>query len=1183
MKNIGKWLLVAILCALLVVIVLPVSAEATDVSVNDWATLSAAFDVDGNNITLTGDIDTEGVLTVSSGHTVTLDLNGHTIDRKLGSQTADGCVIKVQGGTLTITDNSIGGGGTITGGYNSGNGGGIYMSSGTLSLSNVTITGNRGSTGGGIYLSGGTLTIGADTVISNNYTINATSGGGMAQYGGTCNMTGGTISGNSAVAGGGGVYIYNGEFHMSGGTISGNTTDSVGGGVDVSQGEFHMSGGTIELNTAASGGGIYINGLSSAKLYLSGGTIRNNTASTNGGGIYWNASSSTFQISGNPTVSGNVKGGTIAAGVLTGGKANNIYINGSKTIYIGDELTNETPIGVSIGTSSATITSGLTGYVNKFASDRSSYELSDNGSGYAQLVMQEGVIESWSDLYDALQVSGTYTLGEDVVYDGVNKLRVPYGKTVTLDLAGHTIDRNLGEAVSEGYVIQVAGTLTINDSVGGGLITGGKNSGSYSSTSGGGISIDCGTLIMNGGSISGNTGNTGGGVCVYNGTFTMNGGTIGGSGTPNSATYGGGVFVIYGTFNLSGGTVSYNTASSFGGGVHLYSSSTLNIASGSIVNNSTSSNGGAVYIESSTFNMSGGTISYNSTGSSKDGAGVYMTSGTFDMSSGTISHNTASYCGGGVYISTGTATIRGTAAISNNSCEERTGAGVYLNGGTLSLSGSAVISGNESNAGAGLYCSGGTFNMTGGSIADNTTIGGTGNGGGVYVAGATFNMSGGSITGNTTNSTSGSKQNYGGGVYYGGGTFNLTGGSITDNTCAIGGNGSGILVYSSSFNVEGDPIVTGNARNNIYLWELSTRINITGALDSEARLGVASYSMVAPITVTSGLGAYGTAANFISDTSSFFTYVDSGEVKLFNSPDIIYAHNMRLSSEIGLGFKFRFPAEQGKDGAYVTFHLNTASGAEIGRMNMEDATVDEENDTYFWFTVYLDPLALNDKIVATLHYGQGLTISTGAYAAEDYIHDAKTKYSGNAELVALLNALGTYCNYLQRSGWTDGKDHATISYFDIINEGTISAAITDLSASSYDIEKNFGTSGITKVKYSLSLEEKTTINIYVKAEDGVDVEDYVGTRVFEDGTYYKVRSEKIDASDLTSKVDVVISTSEGGAPKGTATVSVSALSYVKAFINHEIEGIYTFAKKQALVALKNYAEAASAYVASLTP
>ena len=1162
-----------VLCLILAILALPITAQATDVNVNDWATLSAAFDVDGNNITLTDDIDTDGVLTVSSGHTVTLNLNGHTIDRKLDSQTADGCVIKVQGGTLTITDSE--GGGTITGGYNSGNGGGIYMSSGTLSLSNVTITGNRGSTGGGIYMSGGTLTIGADTVISNNSTINATSGGGMAQYGGTCNMTGGSITGNSAVTGGGGVYIYGGTFNLSGGTISGNTTDSVGGGVYVSQGTFRMSGGTVELNTAGtSGGGIYINGLFSAYLYLSGGTIRNNTASTNGGGIYWNASSSTFQISGNPTVSGNVKGGTIAAGVLTGGKANNVYIDGSRTIYIGDELTNETPIGVSIGTASATITSGLTGYVNKFASDRSSYELSDNGSGFAQLVMQEGVIESWTDLYDALQISGTYTLGENVVYDGVNKLRVPYGQTVTLDLAGHTINRNLGEAISEGYVIQVAGTLTINDSVGGGLITGGKNSGSYSGSSGGGISIESGTFIMNGGSISGNTGNTGGGVCIYNGTFTMNGGTIGGSGTPNSATYGGGVFAIYGRFNLSGGTVSYNTASSYGGGVHLYSSSTLNMTAGNIVNNSTTNNCGGVYIESSTFNMSGGTISYNTTGSSKDGGGVFMTSGTFDMSDGTISHNTASCYGGGVYINAGTATIRGTAAISNNSCVERTGAGVYLSGGTLTLSGSAVISGNESNAGAGLYCSGGTFNMTGGSIADNTTIGGTGNGAGLYLAGATFNMSGGSITGNTTNSAWVNKDNNGAGVYYGGGTFNLTGGSITGNTTGSSGNGGGVYVASSAFNVQGDPIVTGNSSNNVYLHTVSTYINITGALDSDARLGVQIFganpvSPNNPLAITSGLGTYGTAANFISDYDRYFSAYDddADEVKLYYGPWTTTYKQMSLSDEIGVRFKIDFEDLKSREGAYVTFAV---SDGKTGRMDFEDAEQDGDT-TYYWFTCYINALELGDTVTATVHYGEGFSKVVTSYTAVGYLSDLERDYSGDAKLMALVGALKDYCHYLQLSGWTDGREHVTVnSNPHVFHDEDVEAATTAVSGYTFTSTGDLVAAGIEDVKFSLTLSSKTVLNIYVKLADGVTTSGYSSTTILGGQTYYIFKSAPINASALSVGQTVGVTTSEGA-----ATFTASALSYVKAGLNN---GSQTSFKKNALVALKNYADAALDYI-----
>ena len=104
-------------------------------------------------------------ITVKSGRHIVLDLNGNTIDRGLTSATSSGYVIRVNG-NLTIT-----GDGTITGGYNSANGGGVYVNNGgTFTMNGGTITGNRAtSTGGGVRLfSGAKFNLSGNVDISGN-------------------------------------------------------------------------------------------------------------------------------------------------------------------------------------------------------------------------------------------------------------------------------------------------------------------------------------------------------------------------------------------------------------------------------------------------------------------------------------------------------------------------------------------------------------------------------------------------------------------------------------------------------------------------------------------------------------------------------------------------------------------------------------------------------------------------------------------------------------------------------------------------------------------------------------------------------------------------------------------------------------------------------------------------------
>ena len=97
---------------------LTAKAEAAT-GVSTWSELCSALQT-GGDYQLTADVTwTSGnsALYVLYGVTVTLDLNGHNIDRGLTTLIAYGYVIKVEG-NLTITDTSKAGSGTITGGRN---------------------------------------------------------------------------------------------------------------------------------------------------------------------------------------------------------------------------------------------------------------------------------------------------------------------------------------------------------------------------------------------------------------------------------------------------------------------------------------------------------------------------------------------------------------------------------------------------------------------------------------------------------------------------------------------------------------------------------------------------------------------------------------------------------------------------------------------------------------------------------------------------------------------------------------------------------------------------------------------------------------------------------------------------------------------------------------------------------
>ena len=155
----------------------------------NWTDLNTALTAGGTRtVRLTNNVirDVVGAITVTG--TVTLDLNGYTLDGN--SPTCYNPLFFVNDGvSLTITDSQTGGN---------------LCNAGT----NPTVS-----------VDGGTLTLAAGT-------INAQASG-VIMWGGNFNMTGGTITGGSS----NGVYL-NGDnvtFTMSGGTITGNET-----GVEIS-------------------------------------------------------------------------------------------------------------------------------------------------------------------------------------------------------------------------------------------------------------------------------------------------------------------------------------------------------------------------------------------------------------------------------------------------------------------------------------------------------------------------------------------------------------------------------------------------------------------------------------------------------------------------------------------------------------------------------------------------------------------------------------------------------------------------------------------------------------------------------------------------------------------------------------------------------------------------------------
>jgi hypothetical protein len=236
----------------------------------------------GSNITLKGRTSKNDPL-VFIEESGSVEMNAGAIIKSNvgGGVYVDGGTFNMIGGKILEHGNS-----TL-----SGRSAGVFITNdGTFTMSDGTISGNRGFNGGGVNVRDGTFTMNGGTISGNN----SVDGGGV-EVGrtdgiGIFTMNGGTISGNTADFGGGVDVRRNGTFTMTSGTIIDNTTNSYGGGVGVN-GTFTMNGGTISGNSARStrggyallgcGGGIVV---WEGTFTMNSGTISNNTAKNSAGG-----------------------------------------------------------------------------------------------------------------------------------------------------------------------------------------------------------------------------------------------------------------------------------------------------------------------------------------------------------------------------------------------------------------------------------------------------------------------------------------------------------------------------------------------------------------------------------------------------------------------------------------------------------------------------------------------------------------------------------------------------------------------------------------------------------------------------------------------------------------------------------------------------------------------------------
>ena len=219
-----------------------------------------------------------------------------------------------------------------------------------------------------------------------------------------------------------------------------------------------------------------------------------------------------------------------------------------------------------------------------------------------------------------------------------------------------TVARSSAVGTADARVFSVA-TGNFNVTISGFTIANGQ-----SSTGGGIVDFNAGTLNITSCTISGNTstGGTFGGGVTNSGTGTVNVTSCLVSGNSSTVALSGGGGGIsnrnIGSLNITDSTISGNTASNDGGGISNFGA-TINVTRCAIFGNTAGTGGGVSNAATGTISIVNSTISGNSsTNSLLGGGGVSnLVTGTVNLTSVTIAGNSG---GGGVTIGGGTVSSR---------------------------------------------------------------------------------------------------------------------------------------------------------------------------------------------------------------------------------------------------------------------------------------------------------------------------------------------------------------------------------------------------------------------------------------------------------------------------------------------------------------------------------------------
>jgi hypothetical protein len=459
--------------------------------------------------------------------------------------------------TTTVTIN----GGTFTQNSAASEGGGLWNDVGsTLTINGASINMNTaaGATadegGGGVFNNGGILNLNSVSIIDNMATGALGSGGGVLSDGGTLNVVGGVLSGNTAVRAGGAIEITaenrNAAVTLNSVSISGNSTGNAVG-----------NGGAIHVTDTVGG--------FASQTNITGGAIIGNIANQEGGGV-WNDAGGIMTIDGT-LISANTALMANAAADAQGGGG--VFNNGG-TMFI----SNATIIG-NIASGTAGTDDGGAGIFNDGRDSAATITISnttisgnsaDTGLGNGGGILNIGD----ADTVATININGGSISGNTAARAGggiENNVGV-------MTLTGVTVDGNTADINGGGLHQTGAATITIVESTFSNNSAGAEGGGLWNSNDANAVI----TLVRS--TVNDNDAVDGGGL--FNdgtaGTIRIINSTISG----NTATNGGGIDAEGGVIDVDNSTIALNVASVLGGGLNLDTGVTATLDSTIVAYNS---------------------------------------------------------------------------------------------------------------------------------------------------------------------------------------------------------------------------------------------------------------------------------------------------------------------------------------------------------------------------------------------------------------------------------------------------------------------------------------------------------------------------------------------------------------------------------------------------------------------